>query len=61
MAPLLVAARRGDMAAVDAAIAANADLEAVDGRGRTPLIRAAFYGHAPIVARLAKAGAKLDA
>lgn len=60
-APLLVASRRGDLAAVDAALAARADLEAVDGQGRTPLIRAAFYGHAPIVARLARAGAKLDA
>ena len=61
VAPLLVAARRGDLAAVDAAIAAKADLEVADGRGRTPLIRAALFGHAPVVARLAKAGAKLDA
>ena len=61
VAPLLVAARRGDVKAVDAAIAARADLEAVDGQGRTPLIRAALYGHAPVVARLAKAGAKLNA
>lgn len=61
VAPLLVAARRGDLKAVDAAIAARADLEAVDGHGRTPLIRAALYGHAPVVARLVKAGAKLNA
>ncbi len=61
VAPLLVAARRGDMAAVDAAIAARSDLEVTDSRGRTPLIRAALYGHAPVVARLAKAGAKLAA
>ncbi len=59
--PLLVAARRGDLKTVDAAIAARVDLEATDGLGRTPLIRAALYGHAPIVVRLAKAGAKLDA
>lgn len=60
-APLLVAARRGDLAAVDAAIAARAGLEVTDGVGRTPLIRAALYGHAPVVTRLARAGAKLDA
>lgn len=60
-APLVVAARRGDLAAVDAAITARADLEVTDYQGRTPLIRAAFYGHAPVVTRLAKAGAKLDA
>ncbi len=61
VAPLLLAARRGDLATVEAAISGRADLEVTDGAGRTPLIRAAFYGHAPIVARLAKAGAKLDA
>ena len=60
-APLLVAARRGDLPAVDAAIAARADLEVTDSAGRTPLIRAALYGHAPVVTRLARAGAKLGA
>ncbi len=59
--PLLVAARRGDATAVDAAIAARANLEVTDGAGRTPLMRAALYGHAAVVARLAKAGAKVDA
>lgn len=61
VAPLLVAARRGDVSAVDAAIAARADLEAADSQGRTPLIRAALNGHSPVVARLARAGARLDA
>lgn len=61
LAPLLVAARRGDLAAVNGAIAGRIDLEVTDGRGRTPLMRAALYGHAPIVARLAKAGANLEA
>ena len=60
-APLLVAARRGDLKTVEAAIAARVDLETADGQGRTPLMRAALYGHAPVVARLAKAGVKLDA
>ena len=41
--------------------AARADLEVTDSQGRTPLIRAALYGHAPVVARLAKAGATPDA
>ncbi len=59
--PLLVAARRGDATAVDAAIAARANLEVTDGAGRTPLMRAALYGYAAVVARLAKAGAKVDA
>lgn len=58
--PLLVAARRGDLGAVDAALAAKADLAVVDGGGRTPLHRAALYGHADVVTRLARAGARLD-
>jgi hypothetical protein len=57
---LLVAARKGDLAAIDAAIARRADLEIQDSAGRTPLMRAAVFGHAAAVARLAKAGAKLD-
>jgi ankyrin repeat protein len=59
--PLLVAARRGDLPAVDAAIARHANLEAADSDGRTPLIRAALYGHAAVVTRLVKAGARADA
>lgn len=58
--PLLVAARQGDLAGIDAAIAKRADLEMQDNGGRTPLMRAAVFGHAAAVARLAKAGAKLD-
>jgi hypothetical protein len=58
--PLLVAARRGDLAAIDAAIARRADLEMQDNQGRTPLMRAALFGQAKAVTRLAKAGAKLD-
>lgn len=58
--PLLVAARRGDLAAVEAAIAAKADLNAVDARSRSALYRAALYGHADVVTRLATAGARLD-
>jgi ankyrin repeat protein len=58
--PLLMAARRGDLKAIEASIAAKVDLNAADDQGRTAVIRAALYGHAPVVARLAKAGAALD-
>lgn len=58
---LLVAARRGDLQAIDAAIARGANLEVMDGRELTPLMRAALYGHPAAIARLAKAGAKLEA
>lgn len=58
--PLLVAARRGDLPGVDAAIARKANLDVTDGQGRTPLYRAALYGHPVVVARLAKAGANLE-
>lgn len=58
--PLLVAARQGDLAGIDAAIARRANLEMQDNGGRTALMRAAVFGHAAAVARLAKAGAKLD-
>jgi hypothetical protein len=58
--PLLVASRQGDLAAIDAAIARRANLEMQDNQGRTPLFRAAVFGRAAAVTRLAKAGAKLD-
>jgi ankyrin repeat protein len=57
---LLIAARQGDLAAIDAAIARGDDLEAKDGAGRTPLMRAAHFGHADAVTRLAKAGASVE-
>jgi ankyrin repeat protein len=55
--PVLVAARQGDLAAIDAAIARRANLEVEDTNGRTPLMRAAFYGQVAAVTRLGKAGA----
>jgi ankyrin repeat protein len=57
--PLLVAARRGDLKAIDAAVARRANLEVEDGQRRTPVMRAAYYGHADAITRLAKAGASL--
>lgn len=58
--PLLIAARRGDLKALETSIAARVDLNAVDGWGRTALHRAALYGHVDVVTRLAKAGADLE-
>jgi ankyrin repeat protein len=57
---LLVAARQGDLAALDAAIAQKADLEVEDGEGLTPIMRAAVFGHAEAVTRLARAGAHVN-
>ncbi len=56
---ILVAARHGDLAALDAAIAQKADLEAEDGQGLTPIMRAAVFDHPEAVARLARAGANV--
>jgi ankyrin repeat protein len=58
--PLLMAARRGDLKALEASIAAKVDLNAVDDWGRTALYRAAHYGQVEVVKRLAKAGANLE-
>ena len=58
--PLLVAARTGDVAVVDRSIAAGANLEMTDGGDRTPLMRAAMFNRPAVIARLAKAGAKLQ-
>ena len=55
--PLLIAARRGDLKALEASIAARVDLNAVDGWGRTALYRAALYGQVGAVKRLITAGA----
>jgi ankyrin repeat protein len=41
------------------AIARRANLEVTDPSGRTPLMRAAYYRHAAVVTRLAKAGASV--
>ena len=49
---VLVAARRGDLAALDAVIAQKADLEVKDRQGLTPIMRAAVFDHPEAVARL---------
>ncbi|MEO8070076.1 MAG: ankyrin repeat domain-containing protein [Acidobacteriota bacterium] len=57
---LLVAARQGDLVALDAAIAQKANLEVEDGQGLTPVMRAAVFDHPEAIARLAKAGANVN-
>ncbi|MEO8074907.1 MAG: ankyrin repeat domain-containing protein [Acidobacteriota bacterium] len=57
---VLVAARRGDLAALDAAIAERANLEVEDVTGLTPIMRAAVFGHPDAVTRLAAAGANVN-
>jgi len=59
--PLHAAAHRGDVAAVERAIAARANLNARDGYGRTPLHVAAYARQHEVIRMLAKAGADLGA
>ncbi len=57
---ILVAARQGDLAALDAAIAQKANLDVKDGAGLTPIMRAAVFDHPEAVARLARAGGNVN-
>jgi ankyrin repeat protein len=57
--PLLIDARHGDLPAIEAAIVRRANLEVTDAEGRTPLMRATYFGHVAIATRLAKAGASV--
>jgi ankyrin repeat protein len=59
--PFLIAARKGDMAALEAALARRVDLEMEDDGRRTAMMRAAMYGQAAVITRLAKAGANVNA
>jgi len=60
-ADLLTAARDGDLAALTAAVADGADLEARDSRERTPLLLAATHDHVDVATALVAAGADVDA
>jgi len=51
---------RGDVAALEARIAAGADVDARDRYGQTGLMLAAHHGHEAVVAVLVAAGADLD-
>ena len=57
---LLVAAAEGDLAAVEAALLAGANIEAAEEFGDTALNRAAANGHGDVVVRLIAAGANLE-
>ena len=59
--PLHAAAHRGDVAAIERAIADKANLNARDGYGRTPLHVAAFARRHDAIRALAKGGADLGA
>jgi ankyrin repeat protein len=54
------AARRGDLRAVRAALAAGTDPDARDRYGQTALMLAAYAGQDEVVAALVAAGARLD-
>ncbi|WP_246268794.1 ankyrin repeat domain-containing protein [Nonomuraea typhae] len=58
---LLTAAAAGDAAAVREAVTEGADLEARDGRQRTPLLLAAAEDHVEVAQILVAAGADPDA
>ncbi|WP_020522508.1 ankyrin repeat domain-containing protein [Catelliglobosispora koreensis] len=61
MTDLLSAARAGDVAAAQEAIAAGAELEKRDERGRTPLLLAVTEDHVEVARLLVAAGADPDA
>lgn len=54
------AALRGDVAAVQSALAAGLDVNGVDEDGRTALMLAAFDGHTEVVDLLLRRGARVD-
>ena len=58
---LHLAAQVGDLEQVQDLIAQSADLELVDGSGRTPLHVAAFASHERVVVELSAAGANMNA
>ena len=57
---LLAAAERGDVAQVQGLIAAGAELEVVDGSGRTPLLIAVANDRLTVALRLIAAGADIN-
>src|SRR5690606_15541158 len=58
--PLMDAAGRGHLAAIDAEIAAGAEVDAVDTQGYTALHYAALWGTEEAIDRLLAAGADID-
>jgi ankyrin repeat protein len=58
---LLRASAKGDLASVKKLVSDGADVNAADTKGRTPLIEAAWAGHADVVKYLVDKGAIIDA
>ncbi|OHV63655.1 ankyrin repeat domain-containing protein [Pseudofrankia sp. BMG5.36] len=58
---IVLAARRGDHAAVDVLLQAGADVDARDGQGRTALMHAVERNERQVIATLLLAGATIDA
>ena len=58
---LHLAAHRGDVSQIEALIAGGADIEQVDGSGRTALHIAAFASHEDVVLALAQTGSNMNA
>jgi len=59
--PLHIASMKGHTKAVEALIAAGADVDAANQNGETALFRAADRGHRDVVLQLIKGGANLEA
>jgi len=59
--PLIRAAYFGDIPAVERLLAAGADIEETDERGRTPLMWAAYKGRTAVVRLLLSKGARIEA
>jgi ankyrin repeat protein len=57
---LISAAERGDLSTIQRLIAAGAELDAQDERGRTAAVAATYAGHVEAVRALAAAGADLN-
>ncbi|MBK5964905.1 hypothetical protein CCR95_12630 [Thiocystis minor] len=58
---LLEVAEQGDLDALDQLLAKHRQPDVRDSCDWTPLMKAALYGHTPVVARLLDAGASVDA
>ena len=61
MSKLIEAAKKGDLPAVRARLAAGDDVNAADPDGNTALHEASFNGHLDVVRELLKAGANVHA